>query len=128
MNGMEPVKSLVLVVDDEPGILRFVKAALVSEGFDVVATGDGRKALDIANSGEPDIMVLDIYMEPMSGFDVLRELRTFSHLPVVAISARREAAEMAMKEGANGCVAKPFAPGELARKIRDVLDEIVDSD
>ena len=122
------VKNLVLVVDDEPGILRFVKASLLLAGFDVIATTSGQQALAFARSGEPDIIVLDIYMEPLTGFDVLRELRSFSLVPVVIITARKEAAEMAVEQGANAYLLKPFSPDDLAQKIQHVLDEAVESD
>jgi len=122
------VKNLVLVVDDEPGILRFVKTSLLLAGFDVIATSNAQQALAFARSGEPDIIVLDIYMEPLSGFDVLKELRSFSLVPVVIVTARKEAAEMAVAQGANAYVLKPFNPDDLAHKIRDVLDEAVESD
>jgi two-component system, OmpR family, KDP operon response regulator KdpE len=117
------VKSLALVVDDEPGILRFVKISLQTAGFDVIATSNAVDALQLARSGTPDILILDLYMEPMTGFDVLRELRTFSLLPVVIITAHQEAAEMALEQGANGLVAKPFNPRDLIREIRRVLKE-----
>jgi two-component system KDP operon response regulator KdpE len=125
---LDEVKTLVLVVDDEPGILRFVKASLLAAGFDAIATTDGREALEVARTGDPDIMVLDIYMQPISGFDVLKELRTFSHLPVIIITARQEAAKKAVDEGANGYVLKPFRPDQLVQKIRDVMDEILGPD
>jgi DNA-binding response OmpR family regulator len=73
-------------------------------------------------------MVLDIYMQPISGFDILKELRTFSHLPVIIITARQEAAKKAVDEGANGYVLKPFRPDQLVQKIRDVMDEILGPD
>jgi len=117
------IKRLVLVVDDEPGILRFVKARLQLAGYNVVAVSNGAQALAITRSGTPDIMVLDIYMEPMSGFDVLRELRSFSHLPVVIITARKEAADMALKQGADGYVLKPFEPDDLVKEIERVMAE-----
>lgn len=117
------VKNLCLVIDDEPGILRFVKTGLSISGFDVIATSDGNGALEIARSGEPDIIILDLYMEPMSGFDFLKELRNFSLVPVVIITAYPEAIHMAMDLGANGYVKKPFTPDDLVREINEVLVE-----
>ncbi len=121
------VRTLVLVVDDEPGILRFVDVGLTRAGFKVVATSGGVQALEFARVGEPDVIVLDLYMEPMTGFDVLKELRTFSPVPVIIITARREAAEIALALGANSYVLKPFVPEQLAREIRRVIDEVLDS-
>jgi two-component system, OmpR family, KDP operon response regulator KdpE len=117
------VKNLCLVIDDEPGILRFVKTGLSISGFDVIATTDGNEALEIARSGEPDIIILDLYMEPMSGFDFLKELRNFSLVPVVIITAYPEVIHMAMDLGANGYVKKPFTPADLVREINEVLVE-----
>ncbi len=122
------VKTLALVVDDEPGILRFVKVGLTHAGFKVVATTSGVQALEFARTGEPDIIILDLYMEPLTGFDVLKEVRTFSPVPVIIITARREAAQIALALGANSYVLKPFLPEQLAREIRRVINEVLDSE
>ncbi len=115
-------KKRVLVVDDEPGILSFVRVNLGLAGYDVITTVSGEEALRLARSRRPDIMLLDILMQPITGFDVLRGLRAFSQMPVIVFTARREIAEMAMKEGANGYITKPFVPDDLVKKIKAVLD------
>jgi two-component system KDP operon response regulator KdpE len=112
----------VLVVDDEPGILRFVRVSLGMAGYDVITTTSGEEALKLVETDKPDIMLLDILMVPMSGLDILDQLRTFSKLPVIVFTARSFIAEKAMELGANGVVAKPFKPEELVEKIKETLD------
>lgn len=112
----------MLVVDDEPGILRFVRASLSLEGYEVFTCTGGEEALRLVESERPDIMLLDIFMVPLTGFDVLSRLRTYSRLPVIVFTARSDIGEMAIKEGANGFIAKPFKPVDLVRKIREILD------
>ncbi len=116
-----PTKERVLVVDDEAGILRFVKTSLSLVGYEVVTTTSGEEALRLVESEKPDIMLLDVLMTPTSGFDVLAKLRTFSQLPVVVFTARNDIGNNAMKVGANDFIAKPFKPDELTKKIRGIL-------
>ncbi|MBI2851462.1 MAG: response regulator [Chloroflexi bacterium] len=116
-------KKRVMVVDDEPGILRFVRTILDLAGYDVITTTSGEESLQLAQSQPVDIIILDILMQPLSGFDVLEKLRTFSKVPVIVFTAQREIAEAALKEGADGYIEKPFRPEQLTRKIQDVLDK-----
>ncbi len=111
----------ILVVDDEPAILRFVKSSLTLAGYDVVATTSGEEALQLTRSEGPDIILLDIFMAPVSGFDVLAELRTFSRIPVIVFTARSHVAKQAFELGANGFLTKPFKLDELQSKIDDIL-------
>ncbi len=115
-------KKRILVVDDESGILRFVSTSLGLAGFDVITTGSGQEALQFAETQNPDLILLDILMQPLSGFDVLERLRKFSQVPVVVFTAQRDIAEQAMKQGADGFIIKPFVPDELIKKIRAALD------
>lgn len=116
-------KKLVLVVDDEPRILHFIRVNLSQSGYDVIATTSGEEALHLLESKKPDIMLLDILMIPMSGFDVLSQLRTFSRLPVIVFTGRDDIASTALREGANDYIAKPFNTEELIKKIRDILEK-----
>ena len=111
----------VLVVDDEAAILRFVSAGLEISGYMPTSTTDGNEALEIARSGKADIMLLDIFMAPMSGFDVLTQLREFSNIPVIVFTARDDVGEFAITAGADDYLGKPFKPGELAEKIEGVM-------
>ena len=116
------IKKRVLVIDDEPGVIRFVKISLNLAGFEVITTTSGDEALPLVKSKKPDIVLLDVLMTPLTGFDILAELRTFSQLPVIVFTARNDIGKMAMKEGANGFIAKPFKPDELIRKIREIMN------
>jgi two-component system KDP operon response regulator KdpE len=115
-------KKRVLVCDDEPRLLTFVEIKLRLSGYEVIMTTSGETALDLARSANPDIMVLDVVMPGMDGFDVLRELRTFTRLPVIVFSARPGNAGEAMSLGANDFINKPFDPEELVSKIRQLTE------
>ena len=115
-------KKKVLVVDDEPRILRFVTAGLTLDGYTVLSTASGAEALRLVKSEKPDIIILDAVMAPMSGFDILDKLRTFSKVPVILCTARSFMAEEASKRGADGYLSKPFIPEELVKKIDEVLE------
>ena len=115
-------KVRVLVVDDDEKILRFIGSSLRLAGYDVSAATSGEEALQMLESNKPQIMVLDILMPVMDGFDVLQKLRTVSKLPVITISAHSSAAEKALDLGANAFLAKPFRPDELIKKIDAIVD------
>ena len=112
---------LVLVVDDEPRILRFVSARLRLSGYDVVTAGGGEEALSLVDSARPDVVLLDIFMAPVGGLEVLKRLRVSSDTPVIAVSAHASSAGEALTLGANAFLAKPFDPEELLKEIRAVL-------
>lgn len=118
---MVNTKRRILVVDDEPGILRFVSTSLGLAGYEAITATSGEEALQLVQSQKPDIMLLDILMQPLTGFDVLERLRSFSQMPVIVFTARRDIAALA-KEGTNGYIIKPFIPSDLVRKVRDILD------
>lgn len=113
----------MLVVDDEPRILHFVRVNLSLSGYDVITTTSGEEALQLLESNKPDIMLLDILMAPMSGFDVLSQLRTFSELPVIVFTGRDDISSRTLLEGANDYIAKPFKPEELTKKIKNLLEK-----
>lgn len=115
-------KVRVLVVDDDEKILRFIGSSLRLAGYDVSTATSGEEALQLVESKKPQIMVLDILMPVMDGFDVLQKLRTVSKLPVITISAHASAAGQALSLGANAFLAKPFRPDELIKKIKALLD------
>lgn len=113
----------VLVVDDEIPIQRFLKPALQASGYDVLFAESGRDALRLAATRAPDIVVLDLGLPDMDGKDVLAELRRFSQVPVIVLSAREREAEKiaALDLGADDYVEKPFAIGELMARLRTAL-------
>ena len=111
----------MLVVDDHPKVLRFIEIDLKIRGFEVITTTSGNQALELVKSVGPDIMLLDIVMPGMDGFEVLRKLRDFTELPVIAFSASPGNYHEAMRLGANDFVPKPFQPDEMASKIEALL-------
>ena len=111
----------VLVVDDQPKVLRFIEIDLKLRGFEVITTTSGEKALELVKTAEPDIMLLDIIMPGIDGIEVLRQLRTFSELPVIAFSASPVNQNDAIRNGANGYMKKPFQPEDMAAKINSLL-------
>jgi DNA-binding response OmpR family regulator len=112
----------VLVIDDEPAIVRFVRASLSMDGFEVLTASNGPDGIQLARTYKPDVIVLDIFMSPMDGFETLRRIRAFSPVPVVVISATRAAFDRARDCGATDSMPKPFRPEDLTRKIRTALD------
>ena len=126
MTGEEPIsakehKTRVLVVDDDNKILRFMRTSLRLSGYEPLTATDGEEGLQLAKSQDPDIMLLDILMPGTDGFNVLRRLRTFSDMPVIAISADPSYADKAIELGANCSVAKPFRPEECIGRISSLL-------
>ena len=119
--GKPQSKPLVLVIDDDVRILRFVGTSLRLAGLDVVTATGGEEALRLVESARPDIMLLDIVMSPMDGFGVLKSLRATSIMPVIAMSAHASAAGEALRLGANAFVNKPFRLDELVKEIKTLL-------
>jgi two-component system KDP operon response regulator KdpE len=113
----------VLVVDDEPQIIRFLKPALEAAGYEMLEAGSGADALRKAATLAPDIIILDLGLPDMDGKDVISRLRAFSELPVLILSARdRESEKIAALDlGADDYVEKPFRIGELLARIRTAL-------
>ncbi len=107
----------VLIVDDDARILRFISSSLKLAGHSVSIATCGEDALKLAESDEPDVMVLDLLMPKVDGFEVLTRLRAVSEIPVIAISAHTSSREKALSLGANTFLAKPFRPEELIRII-----------
>jgi len=119
----EGKKQCVLVVDDHPKVLRFIEIDLRLRGFEVITTTSGSEALELVKSAKPDIMLLDIIMPGMDGFEVLKKLRDFAPLPVIAFSASPENYHEAMRVGANDFMPKPFQPDEMVRRINALLSQ-----
>ena len=111
----------VLLVDDEERIIRFTSLVLKTSGYKVITSTTGEKAIKLAQSNKPDIIVLDIFLPDMDGFEVLKKLRSFLDTPVIAFSARSSVAEKALSLGANDFLAKPFIPEELVIRIKALL-------
>jgi two-component system KDP operon response regulator KdpE len=115
-------KYSILVVDDEPRILNFLSTKLNAIGYDVLLAGNGKIALEKINTEEPDLVILDIIMPGMSGFDVLKELRRFSSIPVIILSARDLPIDKVkgLRLGADDYLQKPFNVDELIARIESI--------
>jgi two-component system, OmpR family, KDP operon response regulator KdpE len=114
---------LILVVDDEPRMVSFMRLNLELEGCRVISAVNGREALDRAREEMPDVMLLDIMMPGMDGFETLRRLRQFSQLPVLILTARADEEDRikGLELGADDYIGKPFSHRELVSRIRAVL-------
>jgi two-component system KDP operon response regulator KdpE len=110
----------ILLVDDDPTLRKTLAIGLRAAGHDVLVAADGRTALQAVGEDQPDLVVLDLGLPDLSGVEVLRELRTWSGLPVVVLSARdgSEDKVQALDLGADDYVTKPFAADELLARIR----------
>jgi len=113
----------VLVVDDEPQFLRALSTSLRAAGYDVATATTAGDALAQVGLGPPDAIILDLVLPDRRGTDVTRELRTWSEVPIVVVSAVGEEAEKiaALDAGADDYVTKPFAIGELLARLRAAL-------
>jgi two-component system KDP operon response regulator KdpE len=112
----------VLVVDDEPQILRALRINLHARQYDVVTAGSGQGALRAATEAHPDLVILDLGLPDMDGADVIRSLRTWTQVPIVILSGRMNSAAKvdALGAGADDYVTKPFSVEELLARIRAV--------
>jgi DNA-binding response OmpR family regulator len=113
----------ILVVDDEKKIVDIVKAYLEKEGYQVFAAYDGNSALELARSHSPDLVILDLMLPEISGWDICRALRKKSDIPIIMLTARDEVADriVGLELGADDYVTKPFSAGELVSRVRAVL-------
>lgn len=112
----------VLVVDDEPRILKFLELRLKASGYKVLTASSGVEALEQAEAQEPDLVVLDVIMPKKNGFETLKELRASSSVPVIILSARESDADKVrgLELGADDYLAKPFSPEELLARIEAI--------
>lgn len=122
------MKKTVLVVDDQPHIVRLIQVNLEKEGFQVVTAGDGVEGLQKLHALKPDLVILDVIMPRKDGFEVLREIKTdpsLSEIPVVMLTVKTHNADIVqgLREGAELYLPKPFHPKELVSMVKRVLEE-----
>ncbi len=113
----------ILVVDDEPKIVRLVRAYLEQSGYRTLSARSGREALDLYQTESPSLVVLDLMLPDLDGMDVAREIRRIHPTPIIMLTARTEDVDRVagLEIGADDYVVKPFNPRELLARVRAVL-------
>jgi two-component system KDP operon response regulator KdpE len=113
----------ILVVDDEERMVRFIRLNLEHDGFQVIEAYRGAQAINKMRSSMPDLVLLDVMMPDMDGFEVLRMIREISTVPVIMLTAKGEEEDRVrgLELGADDYVTKPFSPRELVSRVRAVL-------
>lgn len=113
----------ILVVDDEERMVRFIRLNLEHDGFQVVEAFRGNKAIDLVRTQLPDLVLLDVMMPDIDGFEVLRLIRETSNVPVIMLTAKGEEEDRVrgLEMGADDYITKPFSPRELVSRVRAVL-------
>ncbi|GER78545.1 MAG: DNA-binding response regulator [Anaerolineaceae bacterium] len=113
----------ILIVDDEERMVRFIRMNLEHDGFIVADAFNGKQAIQKMRDVNPDIILLDVMMPDVDGFDVLETIREFTNVPVIMLTARGEEDDRVrgLELGADDYVTKPFSPRELVSRIRAVL-------
>ena len=116
----------ILVVDDEPQILKVLQAYLEKEGYRVLTAKDGRLALSIFDQEKPDFVILDLNLPGMDGFEICREIRKDSNAPILMLTARVEEGDKltGLEVGADDYVVKPFSPREVVARVRTILKRV----
>jgi len=114
---------LILVVDDEPRMIGFIRMNLELEGHQVIEAHSGLEALEAVRTRLPDVILLDVMMPELDGFETLRMLREFSNIPVIMLTAKGEENDKVygLELGADDYITKPFGPRELSSRIKAVL-------
>ena len=118
--GSQMSGETILVVDDEPKIVKTVRAYLEETGYRVVAAGDGRTALAAFRHERPALVILDLGLPGVDGLDVARAIRKESDLPIIMLTARVDETDklIGLELGADDYVTKPFSPRELVARVR----------
>lgn len=121
---------LLLVVDDEAGILRLMKLELSAQGFRVITATNGEEAITVAEEQRPDAILLDVMMPGLSGLEVMRRLRERSNVPILLVTAKDKDTDKVrgLELGADDYIVKPFNPDELGARVRAVLRRMLSQD
>jgi two-component system alkaline phosphatase synthesis response regulator PhoP len=116
----------ILVVDDEANIVELVRMYLEKDGYTVIAAQDGRAALERIEADRPDLVVLDLMLPEIDGWEVCKQVRTISDLPILMLTARDDDIDkiVGLELGADDYMTKPFNPRELVARIRAILRRV----
>ena len=116
-------KPRILIVDDDPGVLKAVRANLQARDCETLIATNGVEALEVVERELPDLIILDIMMPEMDGYEVCRRIREWSQIPIIMLSARHDVEEKArcLDSGADDYITKPFGVNELVARARAVL-------
>lgn len=127
---MIKVNKKILIVDDEPQILKVLQAYLEKEGYQVFSSIDGTTALTLFDLEKPDFVILDLNLPGMDGLDVCREIRRESNVPIMMLTARVEEVDklIGLELGADDYVIKPFSPREVVARIRTIFKRVNPND
>ena len=122
---VEP-KPLVLEVEDEPQLRRYLRATLVAHGYRMEEAADGAEALRLATSLRPDLILMDLGLPDLDGLELTRRIREWSSVPIIVVSARGQEEDKihALDHGADDYLTKPFGTGELLARIRVALRHV----
>lgn len=120
------MNEIILIVDDEPKVVKLARDYLEQGGFQVLTAGDGLTALKKTRSERPDLIVLDLMLPEIDGLDVCRTLRRESDVPIIMLTARSEEADrlIGLELGADDYITKPFSPRELVARVRATLRRV----
>src|SRR5665647_2244860 len=114
---------IILLIEDDAQIRRFLRASLVTQGYELIEAGTGRDGLALAASRVPEIVLLDLGLPDIEGLDVIKQLRSWSSVPIIILSARGQERDKVanLDAGADDYLTKPFGIGELLARIRVAL-------
>ena len=117
------IREKILVIEDEKSIAQFIAAVLDGQGYETIQARTGAEGLSMISSHCPDLVILDLGLPDMDGMDILRQLRSWSSLPVVVVSARSHERDKvtALDQGADDYLTKPFGTDELLARVRAML-------
>lgn len=120
----------ILIVDDDENICELLRLYLEKDGFETLVANDGRQAVDFAEKYSPDLVLLDIMLPELDGWQVCREIRKFSEVPIIMLTAKGETFDkiLGLELGADDYVTKPFDTKEIIARIKAVLRRSNDSD
>jgi DNA-binding response OmpR family regulator len=124
--SINEVTNKILVVDDEPRMVQLISMNLKLEGFEVISAQDGFQSLEKVTKEMPDLVLLDIMMPDMDGFETLKQIREISNVPVIFLSVKGEEGDRVhgLDLGADDYITKPFSPRELVSRIKAVLRRV----